>query len=184
MSLLLTNGFECPVLQPLELEFEKLEIHHRLSAEVLPLPLLETLDSKHRRSASVRPSDLNFLELASSQEHVRSQEKVIGLDQGSTSFSREPAPSAPNPRDVPVPGRAPAPASDSVPRDEALYGWNEERWTKVRIRGDHRLSSTLGPRRRVRQDFAGVGPFSVFELPVEKPLSRKNIRFRLLYRLP
>ena len=80
-----------------------LEVHDRLSAVVLPLPLLETLDTKHRRPSSVRPSDLNFLELASSQEHVRSQEEVIGLDQGFTSFSREPAPSAPNPRDVPVP---------------------------------------------------------------------------------
>src|SRR3972149_6027908 len=42
ISLLLTDGFECPVLQPLELELQVLEIHHRLSAVVLPPPLLET----------------------------------------------------------------------------------------------------------------------------------------------
>jgi len=78
-----------------------LEVHYRLSAVVLPLPLLETLDSKHRRPSSVRPPDLNFLELASSQEHVGAQEEVIGLDQGFTSFSREPAPERPQPRSKP-----------------------------------------------------------------------------------
>jgi len=83
MSLLLTDRFECPVLQPLELELQILEVHDRLSAVVLPLPLLETLDSKHRRPSPIRPSNLNFLQLASSQEHVGSQEEVIGLDQGS-----------------------------------------------------------------------------------------------------
>jgi hypothetical protein len=97
MSLLLTDGFECPVLQPLELELQKLEVHDGLPAVVLPPPLLEPLDSKHRRSPSVRPSDLNLLKLPSPHERVGSEEEVIGLDQGFTSFSRGPAPDAPNP---------------------------------------------------------------------------------------
>ena len=97
MSLLLTDGFERPVLQPLELELQKLEVHDGLPAEVLVLPLVEPLDSKHRRSPSVGPSDFDRLKLPSPHERVGSEEEVIGLDQGSTSFSREPAPDAPNP---------------------------------------------------------------------------------------
>jgi hypothetical protein len=97
ISLLLTDGFECPVLQPLELEFQKLEVHDGPSAVVLLLPLVEPLDSKHRRSPSVRPSDFDRLKLPSPHERVGPEEEVIGLDQGFTSFSREPAPDIPNP---------------------------------------------------------------------------------------
>jgi len=136
MSLLLTNRFKRPVLQPLELELEKLEVHDGLSAVVLPLPLLEPLDSKHRRPSPVRSSDLNFLELASSQEHVGAQEEVIGLDQGSTSFSREPAPSAPNPRDVPVPWSS-AGASLGLRPEGRSSLWME--WEEIDYSEDSRL---------------------------------------------
>jgi hypothetical protein len=118
ISLLLTDGLERTVFQPLELELQMLEVHDGLPSEVLPLPLLEPLDSKHRRSPSVRPSDFDRLKLPSPHEHIGPEEEVIGLDQSSTSFFREPAP-----------------ASDSVPRDEALRGWNGRRSTTVRTRG-------------------------------------------------
>jgi len=87
MSLLLTDGLEGAILQSLELELEVLEIHDRLAAVVIPLGLLGPIDSKHRRSTSVRPSHCHVLELAASHERVRSQEEVIGLNQGSTSLS-------------------------------------------------------------------------------------------------
>jgi len=86
MSLLLTDSFEGPVFQSLELELEELEIHDDLTAVVLPLRLLEPVDAKHRRSTSVHPSHFHVLEPASSHEHVGSQEEVIGMDQRSTSF--------------------------------------------------------------------------------------------------
>jgi len=81
MSLLLTDGFERSVFQSLELELQELEVHHGPSAVVLELRFLGPLDSKHRRSASVRSSDFDRPELASSHEHVGTQEEIVGLDQ-------------------------------------------------------------------------------------------------------
>jgi hypothetical protein len=81
MSLLLTDGFERSVLQPLELELQELQVHHGLSAVVLELRSFGPLDSKHRRPASVRSSDLDRPELAPSDEQKRAQEEIVGLDQ-------------------------------------------------------------------------------------------------------
>jgi hypothetical protein len=136
ISLLLTDGFKRSVLQPLELELEKLEVHDGLPAVVLLLPLVEPFDSKHRRSASVRPSDFDRLKLPSPHEHVGAQEEVIGLDQGSTSFSREPAPSAPNPRDVPVPWSS-AGASLGLRPEGRSSLWME--WEEIDYSEDSRL---------------------------------------------
>ncbi|MGH9391919.1 MAG: hypothetical protein ACRD1Z_20140 [Vicinamibacteria bacterium] len=81
ISLLLTDGFERSVLQSLELELQELEVHYGLPAVILELRSLGPLDSKHRRPASVRSSDFDRPELASSHEHVGTQEEVIRLDQ-------------------------------------------------------------------------------------------------------
>jgi hypothetical protein len=115
---LLTDGVERTVFQPLELELQKLEVHDGVSSVVLPLPFLETFDPKHRRPPSVRPPDLNLLELSSPQEHVRSQEEVIGLDQAPPPFLEAGAERPPTPWSSAI--HRPAPGLGLAPKGEAL----------------------------------------------------------------
>ena len=132
-SLLLADGIEGPVLQPLDLELQALEVHDGIPSVVLPLRLLGPIDFKDRDAPSIRPSDFDSQELAPASERESPQEEVVCSDHIRLPFFRKPAPSCVSTRTVPQPARAPA--SGSVPRDEALYGWNGRRSIKVRTRG-------------------------------------------------
>ncbi len=86
--LLLSDGFKGQVFEPSHLKLQKLEVDHGRAAVVVALDLLHSraCDVKDRHPSAVHPADHHLLELASSDQPEGSEEEVIGLEHGFTSF--------------------------------------------------------------------------------------------------
>jgi hypothetical protein len=87
-SLLLSNGREGQVLESLHLRFEKPEIDRGRSPVVLGRGLARSFDAKDRHPPAVHTPQRDVLQLSAADEHEGAEEKIVGLDQGSTSCSR------------------------------------------------------------------------------------------------
>jgi hypothetical protein len=87
-SLLLSDGIEGQVFEPSDLRLKKLEIDRGDAAVILPLDVFHAWprDAEDRHPSAVDSADYYLLDLSSSDEPESSEEEVIGLEHGFTSF--------------------------------------------------------------------------------------------------
>jgi hypothetical protein len=88
LSLLLSNGIKGQVLEPSHLRLQELEIDCGDAAVILPLDVFHVWarDAEDRHPSAVDSADHYLLDLSSPDQPKSSEEEVIGLEHGFTSF--------------------------------------------------------------------------------------------------